>query len=113
MIFTFNMKKPCLQNLIDENALHTVQVKLDAKILADSNYFCPLKQGVLQKSGIMQTVLGSGRLIWRTPYARKQYYCPYNHARSNNPNATPKWFETAKARHLKEWVALVKSELKK
>ena len=49
-----------------------VQAQLDAVILADSNYFCPLKTGTLQKSAIINSRLGSGELVWKTPYARRQ-----------------------------------------
>lgn len=113
--FVFTMKSPDLQKIsasLLQNA-EKVQAKLDAKILSDCNYFCPLDKGQLQKSGIIHSVIGSGRLIWRAPYARKQYYTPYKHNKSRNPNATMKWCESAKARHLKEWIALVKSEMAK
>ena len=48
-------------------AIHKAQIKLDAQVLTDSNYYCPLKTGTLQKSGIINTVLGSGLVVWKTP----------------------------------------------
>ena len=98
----------------EKDCVLRAQIKLDAQILADSNYYCPMKQSVLQKSAIIGTVLGSGRIRWITPYARRQYFgVNFDHSKSANPNACAKWFEAAKARKLPEWLKLVKEELKK
>ena len=59
-----------------------VQAQLDAVILADSNYFCPLKTGTLQKSAIINSRLGSGELVWKTPYARRHITNTVNHRTS-------------------------------
>lgn len=91
-----------------------VQGKLDAQILKDSNYYCPMDSGTLQKSAIIHSVLGSGRLVWQTPYAREQYYNDgYTHGHSRNPNATSRWFESAKARRLDVWLKLANDEYQK
>ena len=90
------------------------QKKLDSAVLKDSNFYCPMYQSVLQKSGIAHTVIGSGQIIWRTPYARAQYYgMNFDHKKSNNPYATAKWFETAKSKKLNEWKKLVYDEYNK
>lgn len=86
------------------------QKKLDAVVLQDSNYFCPLDTGTLQKSGIIHSVLGSGLLEWKTPYARSQYYDIKYKKHDRNPNATMKWFESAKARYLEKWRRLIHAE---
>ena len=84
------------------------QTALDSVVLQDSNYFVPLKTGTLQKSGIINTRIGSGEIVWKTPYARAQYYGEsFDHSKQNNPNACAKWFEAAKARYLEKWVRLV------
>ena len=94
-------------------AIHKAQIKLDAQVLTDSNYYCPLKTGTLQKSGIINTVLGSGLVVWKTPYARRQYYgVNFDHSKSANPNACAKWFEAAKARKVKQWEKLVNDTVK-
>lgn len=112
--FSFSVK-------INESAIKTkittaiakAQKKLDAKVLADSNYFVPLKTSTLQKSGINNTVLGSGLVVWKTPYASAQYYGEhFDHSTQNNPNACSKWFEVAKARKSKEWEKIVNDEIK-
>ena len=90
-----------------------VQAPLDALIMADSNYFCPLKTGTLQKSAIINSRLGSGELIWKTPYARRQYYEYSKPPYQPNPNACGKWFEAAKARWLEKWVRFVNERIKR
>ena len=87
---------------ISKNA-SAAQKRLDAAVLADSNKYCPMQTGTLQKSAIINTVIGSGRISWVTPYARKQYYEYPSKRHNRNPNATGKWFETVKARRMKEW----------
>ncbi len=90
-----------------------VQAPLDALILSDSNYFCPLKTGTLQKSAIINSRIGSGELVWRTPYARRLYYEYEKPAHQANPNACSKWFEAAKARFYDKWVRFVNEHLKR
>lgn len=94
------------------DSLHRAQEKLDAQVLADSNYYVPLKTGTLQKSAIIATTIGSGVVRWVTPYAHSQYYGEhFDHSQQANPNACAKWFEAAKARRKDQWVRLVKDEL--
>lgn len=96
-----------------EADLKKAQAPLDAMVLQDSNYFVPLKTGTLQKSGIINTRIGSGEVIWRTPYARRLYYEYTKPAHQANPNACAKWFEAAKARWLDKWVKLVNEYVKR
>ena len=88
-------------------ALKSAQAPLDAMVLQDSNYFVPIKTGTLQKSAIINTRLGSGEVVWQTPYARRLYYEYEKPEHQANPNACSKWFEAAKARWLEKWVRLV------
>lgn len=90
-----------------------VQAPLDALIMADSNYFCPLKTGKLQQSAIINSQIGRGVLIWRTPYARRQYYEYSKPPYQPNPNACGRWFEAAKARWLEKWVRFVNERIKR
>lgn len=94
-------------------AIHKAQMKLDQQVINDSNYYVPLKTSTLQKSAIINTVLGSGLVKWRTPYARAQYYgVNFDHSKQRNPNACAKWFDAAKARKLKDWEKLVNDTIK-
>lgn len=94
-------------------AIHKAQMKLDQQVINDSNYYVPLKTSTLQKSAIINTVLGSGLIKWRTPYARAQYYgVNFDHSKQLNPNACAKWFEAAKARKMEQWRKLVDDTIK-
>lgn len=90
------------------------QMKLDAQVVTDSNYFVPKITSTLEKSAIINTVLGSGLVLWHTPYANRQYYGEnFDHSKQKNPNACAKWFEAAKARWLEQWRRLVNDEIKR
>lgn len=94
-------------------AIHKAQMKLDQQVITDSNFYCPLKTGTLQKSAVISTVIGSGLVAWKTPYARRQYYgVDFDRSKDPNPNATAKWFEAAKAHRLKDWEKLVNDTVK-
>lgn len=94
--------------------LHEAQKKLDIQIVKDCNYYVPLKTGTLQKSALIYTVPGSGQIVYRTPYAKRQYYgLHFDHSKQLNPNACAKWFEAAKARKEEDWRRLVEDEVKR
>lgn len=111
---------------------------LDRAVLLDCNQYIPYQNGMLRKSGIFNTVIGSGVVQWTEPYAHYQYegikyVDPVSHAsqsyvpnvgyRSRQyvrkvPSGEPlqyhtegtgdHWFETAKAANGKEWIQNVK-----
>ena len=113
---TFNVKTALNSAEIKadlEATTRQVQAPLDALILQDSNFFCPIKTGTLQKSAIINSRIGSGELVWRTPYARRQYYEYSKPPYQPNPNACGKWFEAAKARWLEKWVRFVNERIKR
>ena len=90
------------------------QMKLDTQVVSDSNYFIPKITSTLEKSAIINTVVGSGVVLWNTPYASSQYYGEsFDHSKQKNPNACAKWFEAAKARWLEKWRRLVNDEIKR
>ena len=113
---TFNVKTALNSAEIKadlEATTRQVQAPLDALILQDSNFFCPIKTGTLQKSAIINSRIGSGELVWRTPYARRQYYEYSKPPYQPNPNACGRWFEAAKARWLEKWVRFVNERIKR
>lgn len=94
-------------------AEYRAQMKLDQQVITDSNYFCPLKTGTLQDSAQIHTVIGSGLLVWQTPYARAQYYgVDFDRSKDPNPNACAKWFEAAKSRKKEQWRRIVNDTVK-
>ncbi|MGP1459147.1 MAG: minor capsid protein [Treponema sp.] len=93
--------------------VHRAQMKLDIQIVSDCEYFVPKMNMKLRDSGIAKTVAGSGQVRWTVDYARRQYYgVNFDHSKSRNPNATAKWFESAKARKKEDWRRLVEDEIK-
>ena len=91
-----------------------VQAPLDALVLQDSNYFIPIKTHTMENSSIESTKIGTGEIVWRTDYARRQYYgVNFDHSKQLNPNACAKWFEAAKARWLEKWVRFVNERIKR
>ena len=91
-----------------------VQAPLDTLILQDSNYFIPIKTHTMENSSIESTKIGTGEIVWRTDYARRQYYgVNFDHSKQLNPNACAKWFEAAKARWLEKWVRFVNERIKR
>ena len=51
-----------------------LQKRIDAALLEGMEPYLPHDTGMLRNSGIINTVIGSGELVWRTPYARYLYY---------------------------------------
>lgn len=45
---------------------------LDNEVLKDSAPYVPFRTGYLEKSGITGTVIGSGKVIYNAPYAKKK-----------------------------------------
>lgn len=85
---------------------------LSEEILADCNEYCKEDTGTLIQSSLIHSQLDKGKLIWRTPYARRQYWEIETAYKEKNPNATWKWCEAAKERWLKRWKRLAKKALK-
>lgn len=114
---TFNVKTTLKESGIKsdiESKIQQQQKYFDALVLQDSNYFIPIKTGTMEKSSQINTRLGTGEIVWRTPYARPQYYgVNFGHSKSANPNACAKWFEAAKARWLEKWVRFVNERIKR
>lgn len=104
-----------ISGLSDElkEAFQYGQYVLDNQVLKDSNYFIPMDIRDLEKSGILHSKLGKGKITWKTPYAARLYYNPqYNFSKDMNPNAQGLWFEAAKARFVSNWETKVQDAVK-
>ena len=97
---------------IDAKMARTQQ-EFDALVLGESNYFIPIKTHVMENSSIVNTKIGTGEIVWRTDYARRQYYDYHKPPYQPNPNACGRWFEAAKARWLEKWVRFVNERIKR
>jgi len=93
-------------------ALGRSQFELDGQVLKDCNRYCPEADGFLKDSSITASKLGSGELVWDTPYAKAQYHDRPNKSKDKNPYASMKWCEVAKANHLDRWRSAAQRGLK-
>ena len=73
------------------------------EILNDCNQYCKEDTGMLIASSYIHSQLDDGKLIWQTPYARRQYWEIRTAIPDPNPNATWKWCEAAKKARLPIW----------
>ena len=76
---------------------------LAEEILNDCNQYCKEDTGALIASSLIHSIPKEGRLIWQTPYARRQYWEIRTAIPDPNPNATWKWCEAAKKARLPIW----------
>lgn len=70
---------------------------VDSEVLRLSEPYIPLQTGMLVKSGILGTEIGSGMVEWIAPYAKPQYYSPRKPGSETGPLRGPHWFERGKA----------------
>jgi len=124
------MAKPAVEvdfNAVKVNARLTgarkrAQAWLDNEVLKDSAPYVPRLTGELEQSGPRGTKIGSGEVVYNSPYARYQYYgkvmvgkapktvtdTDLEYSNQSHPAAGHFWFEMAKAINKKKWVKGVK-----
>lgn len=102
---------------------------LDGQVLEDSNKYVPFRNGELRRSGIRNTVVGSGEVKWCTPYAHyqhegkdmvgtvtKRHWAMRGEPKEYNgrdlihhtPDTSSNWFKKAKLLHGRDWVKKIK-----
>lgn len=82
---------------------------LSAQVLGDCNQYVKHDQGTLESSSYAHSRLKEGKLIWQTPYAKRQYW---EIKTSLTPGRTWKWCETAKRKHKDTWQKIAEKALK-
>lgn len=103
-MFNGNFQINKLQTLLSKRDLETkgkVQWHIDNAVLKYSDPYVPLDTGELKGSGTRHTILGSGQVVYKTPYARKLYYSrgyTFNRGKLRGQ----KWFERMKQTHKKD-----------
>lgn len=103
-MFKTRVQMPDLDKKVSGAMAHGQKI-LDSQALKDSNYFIPADTWNLRDSSLIHTKVGSGLLVWNTPYASALYWNPqYNFSEDKNPNASGLWFEEAKAKYLDDWL---------
>lgn len=83
-----------------------VLAPLSEQILKDCNQYCKEDTGALIASSQAHSRPKEGKLIWRTPYARRQYYVIRTASPLINPGARWRWAHHAKSVHLHDWQKL-------
>ncbi len=82
-----------------------VQKYIDSTVLRKSDPYVPFLSGMLKTSGISGTVIGSGTVVYNSPYARRQYYSNGGNGKQGTSRGGLRgryWFERMKADHLDE-----------
>ena len=82
---------------------------LSEEILADCNEYCKEDQHTLIDSSLVHSKPDQGKLIWETPYAKRQYW---EIKTSLTPGRTWKWCETAKRKNKSRWQRLAEQGLR-
>ena len=77
--------------------------ELSEEILNSCNQYCKEDTGTLIASSYVHSVPSEGKLIWQTPYARRQYWEIRTAYRTVNPEARWRWCEYAKQHHMEQW----------
>lgn len=97
--FNFNRNAILRSRGLEENG--RVQQFIDSECLRLCDKKIPKDTGALIQSGIINTRVGSGQVIWRTPYARRLYYHPeYNFNQS--PERGAYWFDRMRTQYKKQ-----------
>lgn len=82
---------------------------LSNEILADCNEYCKEDNHILIDSSHAHSKPEKGLLIWKTAYAKRQYW---EIQTSLTPGRTWKWCETAKRKHSRRWKELAERGLR-
>ncbi|MCM1308045.1 MAG: minor capsid protein [Butyrivibrio sp.] len=74
----------------------TLQKLVDNEVIRECDPYVPHAIGTLRESASVNTVIGSGRVVYKTPYARRLYYNPQYHF-NYAPTRGGMWFHRAMA----------------
>lgn len=88
--------------------LPRAQKMLDLTIIDDCESHVPEDTGALKDSAYVASTIGTGRLVWLTPYARRWYY---NVEGVTFRKGSGHWFEKAKDENIEEWRKLIRKYL--
>lgn len=76
---------------------------LTEEIMNDANQYVKVDKHTLKNSALIHSVPKQGKIIWQTPYAKRQYWEIKTAHTDVNPNASWKWFHVAKSKHMQKW----------
>ena len=106
-VFHFNLKSFEIdgKKVIEKRGLDNsgmAQQFIDSEVLRLCDPYVPKDTGALIDSGIINTQIGSGKVKYRTPYARRWYYMPADF--DGSPQRGNYWFERMKAQGGKDTI---------
>lgn len=91
---------------------------VDSEVLRRSDPYVPFRTGMMKKSGISGTKIGSGVIEYTAPYAKEQYYTNrglgkegINRAKGTRGLRGPFFFERMKADHKEDILKRVSSKI--
>ena len=97
---------------------HKAQELLDLAFIKDTDPFVPMRQGTLASSALRSTDIGSGEIVYDTPYARHMYYGvhyktgrPFKFSTAKHPLACKEWAQASANANLDKWKRQVKEVL--
>lgn len=70
-MITIDVKKISTEEM--EKRIKLAQKRLDTLVISDGEKYVPFKNGGLRASAHIATVIGSGLIVYNTPYAHYQY----------------------------------------
>ncbi len=80
-----------------------IQKYIDSTVIRHMNPYIPMRTGILAKSVVLGSRIGSGELIFVAPYSRRVYLgerkdgTKMTFSKSRHKKATAEWFEQMKA----------------
>ena len=86
-----------------ETAYNKGLAQLSMIVLDDCNRYCKEREGTLIQSSYIHSEPNEGKLIWQTPYAKRQYWEIKTAYKDKNPEASYRWCEVAKRKHKEQW----------
>lgn len=99
--FKFKSFSPSAAKILEKRGLvkfGKVQKFIDSECLKLCDPKTPKDESILIKSGKINTELGSGWIIYKTPYARRLYYHP-EYDFSGSPERGAYWFDRMKLQY--------------
>lgn len=102
MPLKINVSKFAIREKV-EGAFQKAIPALTEEIMNDCNQYAKEDTGALIASSLIHSIPAEGKVIWQTPYARRQYWEIQTAYTDVNPGATWKWAEVAKQNHKEQW----------
>lgn len=95
------------------HALQSAQARFDEEVIKVTEPYVPIKSSLLRRSAAMASKIGSGQIVYATPYAAAQYYKTADTRAYNEPKAGGHWGDRMKADNLNHLANFARGMVKK